>query len=251
MKISIITVTYNSVETLEYAIQSVLNQTYPHIEYIIVDGGSNDGTIALLEKYSAQISKWISERDNGIYDAMNKGIDLATGDYIGFLNSDDILASNDVISTLVNRASDTNADVLYGDLEYTLKNDPSKVVRYWESCEYISTKLKKGWMPPHPTVYVSKTMFEQVGKFDLSFKISSDYEFILRLFSHPGLKATYLNQLMVKMRIGGQSNRSIKNIVQKSVEDYRALQKNRIGGIMTLLIKNASKLGQFIKRHKK
>jgi glycosyltransferase len=251
MKISIITVTFNAAETLEAAILSVLNQTHSDIEYIIVDGGSKDASLSIIENYSTQITKWLSEPDNGIYDAMNKGIDLATGDYIGFLHADDILATNDIINAIVSKAIESNADVLYGDLEYTLKSDPTKVVRYWKSSEFVPKKLKSGWMPPHPTLYVSKKLFNQVGKFDLSYKISSDYEFILRLFSYPGLKAIYLNKLMVKMRIGGESNRSIGNIIRKSAEDYRALQHNKIGGIVPLVLKNTSKLSQFILRHKK
>jgi glycosyltransferase len=248
MKITIITVTYNSASTLPTAIESVLGQSYPNIEYIIVDGASTDGTRELLESYGTRISKWVSEKDNGIYDAMNKGLRMATGDYTGFLHADDILASSTVIEEMVAVLTSANPDVVYGDLEYVQKDDVNRVVRYWQSCDFNRTLLKKGWMPPHPTVYVRTSLFQSLGGFDISFKISADYHFLLRLLSLNTIKAKYLNMLMIKMRVGGASNRSLKNIIRKSKEDYRALKISQVGGLRALLLKNIGKLHQFVVR---
>lgn len=248
MTISIITATYNACQTIEAAIKSVINQTYPHIEYIIVDGGSTDGTIELIKRYKPFIHHLISEPDNGIYDALNKGINMATGDIVGFLHADDILDNDSTIDIIMQMFSDKNVTGVYGDLEYVQHQDTEKVIRYWESEPFKYQLLKLGWMPPHPTLFIRKTVYDTIGNFNLKFKIAADYDFILRCFSIPHYSFKYLPMVITRMRIGGASNKSIKNILIKSKEDLHALKQNKIGGIFTLLLKNISKLPQFFKR---
>ena len=247
MKISIITSVYNNKETIEDAINSVLSQSYTNIEYILVDGGSSDGTLDIVEKYKDKIDIFISERDKGIYDGLNKGVGLATGDVLAFLHSDDLYASETIIEDIVKEFESTGADGVYGDLIYTPKDDTSKVLRYWKSKVFDMSLLKKGWMPAHPTFFLKKSVYDTYGKFDLSFKIAGDYDFMLRVLS-AGIKVSYLPKVFYKMRVGGESNKSIKNIILKSKEDMRALSKNNVGGLSTLFIKNFSKVGQFLKK---
>jgi len=248
-KISIITSVYNNRDTIAEAIESVLSQNYNDIEYIIVDGGSADGTVKIIENYGDRITKFISEKDKGIYDGLNKGINLATGDLICFLHSDDLYASEDIIALVAKEFEDADIDGVYGDLVYTPKNDTSKVLRYWKSKEFEAGLLKKGWMPAHPTLFLKKEVYDKYGTFDLDFKIAADYDFMLRVLSG-GIKVKYIPQVLYKMRVGGESNKSLKNIMLKSKEDLKALKKNNIGGVGTLLIKNVSKITQFIKKGK-
>ena len=254
MKISIITSVYNNKETIKDAIESVLNQTYQNIEYIIVDGASTDGTTEIIQNYKDKIAIFSTEPDKGIYDGLNKGISLATGDVICFLHSDDLYASDDIVKKVANEFNGTDItkeskvfDGVYGDLMYTPKDDTSKVLRYWKSKDFDMSLLEKGWMPAHPTLFLRKEVYEKYGKFDLDFKIAGDYDFMLRVLS-AGIKVKYLPEVLYKMRVGGESNKSIKNIIQKSKEDLRALKHNNIGDIYTLLIKNLSKIKQFLRR---
>lgn len=243
MKISIITACYNADATIERTIKSVLNQSYKNIEYIIVDGGSSDKTLDIIERYSQGISNMVSEPDKGIYDALNKGVMLATGDFIGFLHADDAFASSHVIKKIAHLAS--NSDAVYGDLQYVSEND--KVIRHWESGLFSLKALKRGWMPPHPTLYIKRELYNQIGHFNLEYKIASDYDFMLRLLSVPNIKVSYLPEVVVLMRVGGASNKSISNIIKKSKEDYKAIKRNKIGGFRTLFMKNFGKIGQFFK----
>jgi glycosyltransferase len=245
-KISIITVVWNNKETIKDAIESVLNQTYENIEYIVVDGGSSDGTVDIVKSYGNRISKFVSEKDKGIYDGLNKGIALATGDVVAFLHSDDLYESDNIIAFVAKEFENGDLDGVYGDLVYTSKNDTSKVLRYWKSKDFESSLLKKGWMPAHPTLFLKRDVYEKFGGFDLGFKIAGDYDFMLRILSS-GIKAKYVPQVLYKMRVGGESNKSIKNIIRKSREDLRALEKNSVGGVRSLLIKNFSKIRQFLK----
>lgn len=248
MKISIITSVYNNQETIKDAIDSVLNQTYENIEYIIIDGRSSDGTIDIIKSYGDKISKFVSESDKGIYDGLNKGISLATGDIVAFLHSDDIYASDDIIQNVADKfSSDSLLDGIYGDLIYTPKNDTTKVIRYWKSKDFDKSLLAKGWMPAHPTLFLKREVYEKYGAFDLNFKIAADYDFMLRVLS-AGINVQYLPHVLYKMRVGGESNRSLKNIMLKSREDLRALRKNGVGGVCSLLVKNLSKITQFIKK---
>jgi glycosyltransferase len=252
MNISIITATYNSAETIQETIESVLSQNDCDIEYVVVDGQSNDGTLDIIKKNESRFNgrmQWISEPDKGIYDALNKGIRLVTGDIIGFLHSDDVFASPSVINTIQEVFEKTNADVVYGDLIYVDKMNPEKVLRYWRSQPFSSSLLLRGWMPAHPTVFMKKEIYEQHGGFDLSFSISADYDFLLRVFQDNSLRSVYLPQVITKMRLGGTSNKTIRNIVIKSKEDYWALRKNGFSHAGWILaMKNISKLTQFLKR---
>jgi len=245
MKVSVITVVYNNAKHIAGAIESVLSQNYSCIEYVIVDGGSTDGTLEIIEKYRDHIAVSISEPDHGIYDALNKGVTLSSGDVVGFLHSDDVFTHSGVVSTIVRQLSTFGADVVYGDLDYVNENDTGRIIRHWMAGSFAKKRLKLGWMPPHPTVYVRRKVYEQFGGFDLTYQIAADYDFMLRILSKGGLKVVYQPEVLVKMRLGGESNRSFLNIVRKSMEDYRALKKNNVGGIMALFCKNISKVPQF------
>ena len=248
MKISIITVVWNNKETIKDAINSVLFQTYEDIEYIVVDGNSSDGTIEIIKSYGNKITKFVSEKDSGIYDGLNKGISLAIGDIVAFLHSDDIYASDSIIEEISKVfKSDESLDGIYGDLVYTSKNDTSKVLRYWKSKKFYKNLLSKGWMPAHPTFFLKRKVYEKYGNFDLDFKIAADYDFMLRVLKS-GIKVEYIPKVLYKMRVGGESNKSIKNIILKSKEDLKALKRNKVGGIFTLIIKNLSKIKQFINK---
>ena len=252
MKISIITATYNSADSIQATIESVLSQYDCEIEYIVIDGQSKDGTIAILKNNEPHFNgrlRWISEPDQGIYDALNKGIQLATSDIIGFLHSDDVFASKSVLEVIQKTFEETNTDILYGDLVYVDKKNQEKVLRYWRSQPFRQSLLSRGWMPPHPTVFMKKEIYEKQGTFDVSFSISADYDFLLRVLKDPSLHCVYLPQVITKMRLGGTSNRNIRNILIKSKEDYRALRKNGFSYAWWILaMKNISKLSQFLKR---
>jgi glycosyltransferase involved in cell wall biosynthesis len=248
IKISIITAVFNSKATIGSAIESVINQSGVNIELIVIDGGSTDGTLDILKQFSDQIAVLVSEPDLGIYDALNKGIRHSTGDVVGFLHADDFLADSRVLSDISSIFMNSDVGCIYGDLQYVSKEEPSKVIRYWQSGDFKLSNLTKGWMPPHPTLYVRRQFYAQIGEFNINYRIAADYDFILRLFSLPELKPVYLRRVIVKMRVGGASNRSLNNIIRKSLEDWKVLRSNRIGGLFTLMYKNFSKIGQFFSR---
>ena len=247
IKVSIITVVRNGEKTIKDTIESVLSQTYSDIEYILIDGCSTDKTVEIINGYEKQISKFISEPDEGIYDGLNKGVSLATGDVIAFLHSDDVYANETVISDIVN-CFDNNTQGVYGDLVYTDKIDVNKVFRYWKSYDFSSSLLSKGWMPPHPTLFLRREVYQKYGAFDTSFKISGDYDFMLRILKD-NIAVKYLPKVIYKMRLGGESNRSIKNILDKSKEDLRAMRKSKINNpFFALFYKNVSKIIQLVRR---
>jgi len=249
LKISIITAVYNGKEFLEDAIKSVLNQTYPHVEYIIIDGASTDGTVEIIKKYESKIAKYLSEPDKGIYDALNKGIRLAAGEVIGFLHSDDIYANDKVIEKVAALFNKQNCDSVYGDLVYIDKKNLNKVIRYWYAGSFNYNSLGKGWMPPHPALFLKRSLYEKYGVFNESLKISADYELILRMLGKNKISTEYLPEVLVKMRVGGNSNKNIHSIIKKSYEDYTALKMNNIAlPSFTLFLKNMTKLSQlFVK----
>ena len=301
MKVSIITATYNCEESVADAIDSVLSQTYENIEYVIVDGASSDRTIEIIKEKTVGVQqlKFVSEPDTGIYDALNKGIAMATGEVIAFLHADDIYASSCVITDVVNVFLSTNLtnetnclsknesstelqshqdglpntehgtpntehgtrnteygtpntvtiDSVYGDLEYVKKDDVSKVIRYWQSGDCTEKKLKSGWMPPHPTFFVRREVYEKYGVFDTKLRIAADYDFMMRVLYKHTISTAYLPQVLIKMRLGGESNRSLKNIICKSKEDLQAMKNNDMGGVFALLMKNLSKIKQFVVRN--
>ena len=250
MKITVITAVYNNKRTILEALESVLSQSYKNVEHIVIDGGSTDGTVEAIRSFGNKIEKFVSEPDGGIYDALNKGIALATGDVVGFLNSDDVYAHDRVLEKIVRAFQHENADSVYGDLNYVKRDDISKVVRHWKSHEFSLKKLRRGWMPPHPTFYVKREIYEKYGGFDTSFKIAADYDSILRFLGLQQISTTYVPEVLVQMRLGGVSNRDLKSILKKSGEDYKALKKNGIGGKRVVFMKNFSKVSQFIKREK-
>ncbi len=223
MKVSIITVVFNNSKTITDAINSVLSQNYPNIEYIIIDGKSTDGTLDIIISYSDKITKVISEPDNGIYDAMNKGIMYATGDIIGILNSDDIYADEKVILDVANLfISNKSLDIVYGNLVYVKAEDTNHVVRNWISKAYFKKYFEWGNVPPHPTLFLKKSVYNKVGLFNLEFKLAADYEFMLRLFKKFDFESQYSNRLMVKMRLGGATNKNLKNITNGNKEIIKA-----------------------------
>lgn len=247
MKISVITAIYNAAATLEQCIDSVLSQDYPHIEYILVDGASTDDSLKIIKTKAAQHPrlKWVSEPDGGIYDALNKGIAMATGDILGFLHADDTFTNNACLSAIAAAFKQYGVDGVYGDLRYVSAQEPSRSVRKWKSESFKRALLNRGWMPPHPTLYLKAEMYRKYGQFDTSYRIAADYEFILRLFKQERLRFHYLPKTLVKMRTGGVSNRNLQTILQKSKEDLRALRLHEVGGLWTLWLKNSSKLQQF------
>jgi glycosyltransferase involved in cell wall biosynthesis len=245
MLVTIITATYNSALTLETCIKSVLEQTYTEIEYIIIDNCSNDGTLDIAKSYSENVSRLVSEPDKGIFDALNKGIKLASGDIIGFLHADDFYASPTVIAQVVAQFQSSGADAVYGDLQYVGKNNPSKIIRNWVAGEYSTKKILNGWMPPHPTLFIKRECYKKYGYFNLNYKIAADYELILRFFAKNNISLSYLPKVLVKMRTGGTSNKGIRNIIKKSSEDLKALKEHQIGSFYTLVKKNLSKIRQF------
>lgn len=243
LKISVITVCYNSAGTIVDALRSVASQTWPNVEHIVIDGASTDGTQGVIALHQSGLAKVVSEPDRGIYDAMNKGLRLATGDLIGFLNADDVLAHENVLSDIATLAERDGADITYGDLVY-ISHKTKKAVRYWRSGRFSQFQLSLGWMPPHPSFYVKRSLVKKLGVFDIRYKIAADYDFMLRYLREPGLQVSYLPEVLVEMKTGGASNRSISAILSKSREDYAVLKKNRVGGFVALVCKNIRKLPQ-------
>ena len=247
MKISVITAVFNNREHIAEAVDSALVQSHPDVELIVIDGGSTDGTKEILQAYGDRVAVLVSEPDDGIYDALNKGLKLATGEVVGFLHSDDVFADVDALKRVASGFSSADVDAVYGDLVYVRRDNLQQVVRYWKSSVFLQNKLRRGWMPPHPTLYVRRRVYAQLGGFDTTYRIAADYDCMLR-FLKSGIKAAYLPYVQVRMRLGGASNRSLKNILRKTIEDYRALKRNRAGGIGALMWKNLSKLPQFFRR---
>ncbi len=246
MKVSIITVTYNSAKYVEDCIHSIIRQTYKNIEYIVVDGDSTDGTVDIIQKFSPYISKWISEEDNGMYDALNKGMQLATGDVIGILNSDDVLASADVISEIVNCFEKNNVDSLYGDLVYVDPHDLQKVLRFWKGLPYDRRRFKYGWMPAHPTFYIRRDLIEKYGCYESHYFTAADFEFMSRYLFRFRISSCYLPKLIVKMRVGGASNESISRRLRANRRDYLAMKKNKIPfPLIVSILKPLIKMPQF------
>lgn len=243
MLLSILTLSYNSITTVEKAIFSVISQSLDEFEYLVIDGGSSDGSLELFSSIDYYNFKYISEKDFGIYDALNKGINLSTGDIIGILHSDDIYPDSEILDKIVELFNLTNCDGVYGDLNF-LKD--GHTIRKWESCKFNSILLDKGWMPAHPTLFLKREVFQKHGLYDTSFKIAADYDFILRIFKDESLKFEYLPLVITNMSIGGVSTSGFKNLVFKSYEDWLVLKKNKMRfPLFILLRKIFSKLSQY------
>lgn len=246
MKISIITVCYNSEETISDTIQSVLSQDYKDVEYIIVDGKSTDRTLEIIQSIKSRI-KLISEKDRGIYDAMNKGINIASGDVIGILNADDVYKNSQVLTAVMD-AFKANVSIVYGDIEYVKYNDLSKVVRKWKAGVFRSGKFKWGWMPPHPGFFIKKSCYESFGLFNLNLSTSADYELMLRMLEVHHLSCNYISKTITSMRVGGASNSSLKNRLIANRNDKKAWTIHPINPLwFTFILKPLRKLPQFFR----
>lgn len=246
LQISIITAVLNRVATIADAVGSVQSQSYADVEHIIQDGGSTDGTLKVLERFAGQSTRIYSEKDRGIYDALNRGISKATGDIIGLMHSDDLFSNRYVLENIAKAFGDPNISGVYGDLQYVAADDATRVVRHWTSGAYHPAKLRMGWMPPHPTLYLRRDVFERWGVYDASFRIAADYEAILRYLVKGNIQLFYIPEVLVKMRLGGESNRSFAQILRKTIEDLRAIRRHKVGGMNTVIIKNLRKIGQFL-----
>lgn len=251
MKVSIITIAYNSAATIADTIRSVASQNYAEIEYIIVDGNSRDETLSIVKSFGNAVSKVVSEKDKGIYDAMNKGVGLASGDIIGILNSDDFYADDHVITDVVKSFQEKQCDGLYADLVYVNRELSDKVVRTWKAGEYRHGKFLSGWMPPHPTFFVKKSCYEKFGTYTLELKSAADYELMLRFIHKHQISLAYLPRIITKMRTGGQSNVTVMNRIKANMEDRKAWKMNGIHpNFLTLTRKPVSKILQFLKSSK-
>lgn len=242
--ISVITVVLNRAETIGSAINSVRSQTYNNVQYLIQDGCSSDGTIQIIETLAPEAS-FESKPDGGIYEAINTAIARADGDIIGLMHSDDEFASPDILDCVEEIFRDQDVDGIYGDLNYVSSISSRKAIRKWTAGTFSMKKVKRGWMPPHPTLYIRKDVLTRLGGYDCSYRISADYEAMLRWITQ-GLRLAYLPKTMVIMQSGGASNCSIKNVLRKTLEDYKAIKKNNVGGFFTLCLKNFRKIGQLM-----
>ncbi len=245
MKVSIVTVTYNSGKTVLDTLRSVRNQSYTNIEHVVVDGRSQDDTLAIVKQFQHN-GVLVSEKDNGIYDAMNKGIGLAKGDIIGILNSDDYLADDSVIERIVKTFAETNCDAVYGDLLYVHQTNTQQVTRKWVAGKFSRKKFLRGWMPPHPTFYVRRSLYEKYGLFNVQLKSSADYDLLLRFLFVNQVKVEYMPGVLIHMRTGGQSTKSLINRLKAHREDYKAWKLNELRpNWYTLLLKPLRKVSQF------
>jgi glycosyltransferase involved in cell wall biosynthesis len=250
MKISVITATYNSAATLADTLRSINEQTHPEVEHIIVDGASSDGTLELVRSQGRRVATVVSEPDRGIYDAMNKGLRLASGDVVGLLNSDDFLASPDVLATIARAFADPDVDAVYGDLCYVRRELPAQVVRYWRSSPFRPGSFSRGWTPPHPTLYLRRELYDRLGGFDLAYSLAADLELMARYLEVHRVRSLYIPEVLVLMRLGGATNRSIRNVVRGNREIWRALRRHGLARSMAgfVVAKFLSRASQFLAR---
>lgn len=247
MKVSIITVVYNRMQTVYQSIDSVLNQSYRNLELVVQDGGSTDGTQEILNSIDDSRMVVESGQDDGIYDALNKALKRSSGDVIGLMHSDDFYSNSEVINNVVQYFRDPAIDGVYGDLEYVSRRYPDRIVRRWKAGQYNKSKLRWGWMPPHPTVFVRREFIDQWGAYNTRYRISADYDALLRWLLKGKLCLAYHPHVLVKMRVGGESNNGIRRLVVKMLEDYEVIRSHNIGGVLTLCSKNITKIHQFVK----
>lgn len=248
MTISIITATYNSSETVRDTLECIAKQDYAPVEHIIVDGLSKDNTLNIVAEFP-HVKKVVSEKDKGIYDAMNKGVGLATGEVIGILNSDDFYCHPQVLTKVMKAFEDPTIDAVYGDLHYVHQQDTQKIVRRWKAGRFHSSSFYYGWMPPHPAFFVRRRVYEQAGLFNISLRSAADYELMLRVLVKHKMKAAYLPEVLVKMRAGGMSNATLKNRLRANKEDRQAWEINQLKPyFFTIWLKPVRKIFQFIIR---
>lgn len=247
MKITVITVCRNAEDTIEGTLQSVRSQRYPNVEHLVIDGGSKDGTLDVVKRHRDRIAKCISEPDRGIYDAMNKGIGLATGDVIGFLNADDLYAHGDVLSRVADAITNSHVDALFGDAEFFDSNDPQRVIRRYRSRRFRPDRIGWGWMPAHPTLFLKRQVFERYGSFRIDYRIAGDFELVARIFHDNTLRYRYLPEIMVRMRAGGISTEGWRSTLLLNKEVLRACKENGIPtNILKILSKYPAKVVEFL-----
>ena len=259
LSISIVTAVWNRADTVADALASVRSQTHPNVEHVVVDGASTDGTLDVLERLAGPRTHVVSEPDTGIYDALNKGLARARGDIVGLLHSDDVFAHERVVELVMERFADPAVDAVYGDMAVVSSTDIARTMRYWVAGAQAPHSLRRGWMPPHPTLFFRRSLLEAHGDFDTTFRIAADYDLILRWFGRGGIRAAYVPEVLVRMRLGGASNKSFAQMARKSREDWRALANNAgaaslpsgpVGRAATLAAKNLVKLPQFIHNYR-
>jgi len=249
IKISVITVCYNAKATLEDTLRSVQEQSYNNIEHILIDGASSDGTVDIIRKNERRLAYWISEPDQGIYDAMNKGIQQATGDLIGFLNADDIFENNMVLGWIAEAFSERDINACYGDLVYVNRADSTRIVRYYRSKHFTPARIAYGVMPAHPTLYLTKDIFKKFGLFRTDYRIAADFEFIARIFGKQMIKFHYIPKVLIKMRTGGVSTRNIKSNFIINQEIVRACFENNIPtSLFKVYLKYFKKIFEFVQK---
>lgn len=245
MKVSVITIVYNAKDTIKRCIESVISQGYNNIEYIVIDGGSTDGSLQIINQYKSHIKVLVSEPDQGIYDAMNKGIRLATGKVVGTLNADDFFADQGVISAVAQAFSDKATEIVYGNLDYV--NSAGKIVRKWESHTCGKNSFQWGFMPPHPTFYCKRNLFKKYGFYSLEYGSAADYEFMARLMHKWRVNSFHLNMVMVKMQVGGVSNSNLMNRFKAWAFDLKAMRENNFFlPVLTIVLKPVRKIFQFL-----
>lgn len=250
MKITVITVCRNSEATIRETLESVASQSYENIEHIVIDGGSVDKTTAIVREWKKHPVRLITEPDSGMYDAMNKGITMATGDVIGILNSDDVYYKSGILDNVSVVLRDSSADACYADLVYVDKKNPEKIIRYWKSCPFEKGMFARGWMPPHPTFFARRSIYEKYGGFDLSYVWAADVELLARFLEKCEIKTVYIPEIFVTMRSGGASNKSLSNIIRQNIYIYRACKKNNIpvSPVVFFCAKITSRIRQYCSR---
>jgi glycosyltransferase involved in cell wall biosynthesis len=250
LKVSIITIVKNGAETIEETIRSVLDQTYPNIEYLVIDGGSTDRTFEVVRRYAGRISYWASEQDKGLYDGMNKGIRVATGEVVGILGSDDVYVDGQVIENVVAGMSEHAAESCYADLRYVDRKNSRRLVRYWKSGPFSKERFKRGWMPPHPTFFVRREIYSKYGAFNTDFFLAADYELMLRFLYRYGISTVYIPRILVNMKTGGKSHPGPLNTLKAMTENYQAWRVNGLRpNPLTFALKPLSKVGQYFYRN--
>ncbi|MBX4998086.1 glycosyltransferase family 2 protein [Rhizobium lentis] len=251
-RISLITVCWNAERTIADTLRSIDTQTYHDFEHIIIDGGSNDSTLAIIASAPADNRRVVSGRDGGIYEAMNKGIGLATGDIIGFLNADDTFEGNDSLETVAAALDDEAYDGCYGDLVYVSNRHTDRKIRYWKSRAFKSGSFARGWCPPHPTFYVRRSIYERFGRFDLRYRLAADVELMMRFLEVARIRTIYIPRVLVRMRLGGATNKNVQNISRQNKEVLRALADHglKVSTSMFWAFKIANRLGQFLMRNR-
>ena len=253
MQVSLITCTNNSDRTIRNCCMSIFSQTHLNLEHIIIDNNSNDNTLNILNKSQINNQKIFQQKSKGIYGALNEGMKISSGNIIGILHSDDELIDKEIIKIIAQKFSEHNLDILFSNIIYTKKNDPNKILRKWisnlnegiQSNTELNKKINNGWMPPHTSIFLKKDLLKTVGFYDENFKISSDYDFIIRLFKQSNLKIFFLNKFSIKMKSGGISNKNLKNIILKMAEDFKIMKKFKFNAFQNIFIKNFSKIKQF------